>query len=99
VTDIAIEIHPAALLEAQAAADWYRKRNDAAANAFLSELDRVIRMIASNPRQWPLFVGGCRRLVFRRFPFSVVYREKAEKIQIIALVHSKRKPGYWTNRF
>jgi plasmid stabilization system protein ParE len=93
-----IEIHPSALLEAQAAAAWYRERSYSAADAFLLELDRAMDMIASSPRRSPVFIGECRRLVLRRFPFSVVYREKSGTIQVVAIAHGKRKPGYWTNR-
>jgi toxin ParE1/3/4 len=39
-----------------------------------------------------------RRLVMRRFPFSVVYLDDPDLITIIAVAHSKRKPGYWKDR-
>lgn|ERR1700722_1357417 len=34
-----------------------------------------------------------RRLVLHRFPFSIVYLDKADVVNIVAVAHSKRKPG------
>lgn len=54
-----IELHPEAVLEAEGAYRWYRDRNDAAAEAFLAELDRAVALISESP-----IVG--------RFTFTVV---------------------------
>ena len=44
-----VEVHPDAVLEAQAAYRWYRDRSDAAAEAFLTELDRAVELILESP--------------------------------------------------
>jgi len=36
-------------------------------------------------------------LVLRRFPFGVVYRVLAGEIQVVAVAHHRRKPGYWAD--
>ena len=41
-----LEVHPEAVLEAQAAYRWYRDRNNTAAEAFLAELDRAVEAIS-----------------------------------------------------
>jgi hypothetical protein len=33
-----------------------------------------------------------------RYPFSIIYREMPREIQIIAVAHAKRRPGYWAKR-
>jgi hypothetical protein len=33
-----------------------------------------------------------------RIPYFVVFREFAREIQIIAVAHAKRRPGYWNKR-
>jgi len=38
------------------------------------------------------------RFLLRRFPFSVAYREVRETVQVVAVVHGRRKPGYWKGR-
>jgi plasmid stabilization system protein ParE len=93
-----IVIHPNAVSEAQAALDWYRERSDSAANAFITEMDHAVERILQNPEMWPLYIGGTKRFVMQRFPFSVVYRQTADAIQVLAFAHAKRKPGYWKKR-
>jgi hypothetical protein len=33
-----------------------------------------------------------------RFPFAVVYRELPSVIQVLAVAHGHRRPGYWKTR-
>ena len=77
---------------------WYRERNASAAGVFLTEIDRAIEKIAEAPEAWPPYIGGTRRFVLRHFPFSVVYREVRASIEVIAIAHARRKPGYWKDR-
>jgi len=93
-----IDVHPEAVAEAQAAAEWYRERSNSAANAFVAEIDHAIERISERPELWPLYVQGTRRFLLHSFPFSVVFREVFGKTQIIAVAHAKRRPGYWRSR-
>jgi plasmid stabilization system protein ParE len=93
-----VEFHPRALEEARAAYQWYMARSTAAASAFLSEIDLALARIAEAPDRWPAYMRGTRRYLLRRFPYSVVFRETADKIQVIAVAHGRRRPGYWKNR-
>lgn len=93
-----IDVHPEAIAEARAAAEWYREKSDSAANAFLAEIDYAVEKISQSPGTWPPYFRGTRRFVLQRFPFSLVYREAFESIQIVAVAHAKRRPGYWKNR-
>lgn len=93
-----INIHPEAVAEAQAAYRWYRERSETAAEAFLAELDRAIELISESPLRWPLYLQGTRHFLLRRFPFAVVYRELGEDLQVVAIAHGRRKPGYWRDR-
>ena len=92
-----VDIHPEAIAEAQAANRWYRQRSASAADAYLAELDLAVEAIAENPEMWPRYVHGTRRYILHRFPFYLVYRETAGRIEIIAVAHGRRKPGYWKN--
>jgi len=93
-----IDVHPEAVAEARAAAQWYRERSALAADAFLVELDRAVERIAENPEMYPHYVRGTRRYLLQRFPFFFVYREIAGKLEIVAIAHGRRKPGYWKKR-
>jgi toxin ParE1/3/4 len=39
-----------------------------------------------------------RRYLLHKFPFSVVYFERSDFIEVIAVAHHRRKPGYWWKR-
>ena len=41
---------------------------------------------------------GVKRLMLRRFPYSVVVSERATEIFVIAFAHHARRPGYWRER-
>ncbi len=93
-----VDIHPEAVAEPQAAYRRYRERNEIAAAAFLAELDRAIELLSEGPMRWPTHLHGTRRFLLRRFPFAVVYREAGHTIQVVAVAHRRRKPGYWKER-
>jgi plasmid stabilization system protein ParE len=98
MTEKIVEFHPAAAQEAVIARQWYAERSLVAARAFLRELTHAVKQVAEAPDRWPNYEHDTRRYVFPRFPFSIIYRVVGDKIQIIAVAHAKRKPGYWKER-
>jgi plasmid stabilization system protein ParE len=98
LTRRAVQVHPAALEEAEAATGWYAERSRRAAQRFLNELGRAIEQVSEHPEQHPAFVFGTRRIVLSKFPYVIVFRETATAVQIVAIAHGRRRPGYWRNR-
>jgi plasmid stabilization system protein ParE len=94
----AVEVHPLAADEAEAAERWYRERNETAATRFRRELDRAVGLIAERPEAAPPYVANTRRFLLRRFPFVVVYRVFSERVQVVAVAHARRRPHYWLQR-
>jgi plasmid stabilization system protein ParE len=94
----AVEVHPLAADEAEAAERWYRDRNETASTRFRGELDRVVELIAERPEAAPPYVGNTRRFLLRRFPFFVVYRVHNDHVEVVAVAHARRRPGYWVQR-
>jgi plasmid stabilization system protein ParE len=90
--------HPQAAAEYEAAFDWYFERSALAASKFVSELNTAVEMIADGPQRWPSHIHGTRKFNLRRFPFIVVYQETSSSIQILAVAHGRRRPGYWKER-
>jgi len=93
-----LEIHPAALLELKSAVAWYLERNQTAALNFVAELDRAIDLVVASPRRWPRSTYRTHKFVIRRFPFAIIYREKETFVQVLAVAHGHRRPGYWKDR-
>jgi toxin ParE1/3/4 len=93
-----LEIHPSALEELKLALSWYLERNETAAFKFAAELDRAMNLLTSAPQRWPAGEHGSRKFALRRFPFAIFYREQQAAIQVLAIAHGHRRPGYWKDR-
>jgi plasmid stabilization system protein ParE len=98
MTSRQIYFHPAAVEEPEATARWYRERSSRAAARFIDEINRVIDRLFDAPGRWPPGLHGTRKIRFPCFPFAVIYRESKEMIQILAVAHDRRQPGYWRAR-
>ena len=93
-----VQFHEEASTKYEAAFDWYLARSELAASKFVEELSRAIALIAEAPQRWPDIMSGTRKFRPQRFPFAVVYRELPAIIQILAIAHGRRQPGYWKER-
>jgi plasmid stabilization system protein ParE len=94
-----IKYNSEARAEADAAAAFYYERNPATAAKFLDELAFIIEEIRYGPQRWPFEIGTqAQRLRFRRFPFTVYYRNDLHEVNILAIAHTSRRPGYWKSR-
>ena len=93
-----VEFHEAASLELEAAFDWYLERSEPAASRFVAELSRAISKIGESPNRWPEGNHGTRKFLLQRFPFAFIYRELSSSIQVVAVAHGHRRPGYWRER-
>ena len=92
-----LEMHPEAVAEAREARLWYADRSPDAAAKFFGELERALDRIAEAPKRWPA-KSGVRKYVMRRFPFLVLFRVLDAKVEVIAVAHARRRPGYWADR-
>ena len=97
-----LSIARAASRELEHAVRWYRKHvGTGIADAFLNTVDEALAAILETPETSPLWPGEAdvhRKLIGRRFPFSIAYRIRHENIRVLAIVHHKRRPFYWRKR-
>jgi toxin ParE1/3/4 len=93
-----IEFHEDAATEYEEAVDWYIERSYLAAQKFSAEVSQAIENVVKTPQRWPNHLLGTRRFFLRHFPFAVIYRDLPLVIQIIAVAHGRRRPGYWKKR-
>jgi hypothetical protein len=68
------------------------------ADGFYEELLPALDRVQLRPSLYPPYLYSTQRVVLGRYPFSIVYRELPHDIQIIAVAHAKRRPGYWATR-
>jgi plasmid stabilization system protein ParE len=84
------------------AARWYDTHRVGLGLEFLDAVGTAVAGISENPRMGSLVPGvtdqGIRRRPVRRFPYHVVYMELSDRLQILAIAHDRRRPGYWVGR-
>jgi plasmid stabilization system protein ParE len=93
-----VRLHPEAEKELRIAYLWYLERNTTVAESFVAEVDHAIGVVGEKPVRWPKLTKSIRRYVFPRFPFMLVYRVKPTYVEVIAIAHQKKRPGYWQVR-
>ncbi len=96
---ISIRLHPAARREIQRAFAWYLKEaGSRIAAGFLDDLEHTQNLLKTHPEIGEHGGSHTRRLIFQRYPYTVVYRVKGETLEIVAIAHHSRHPEYWAGR-
>lgn len=91
--------HPEAIADAEKARDWYAERSAMAARGFLLELSDAVAAVVEAPERWPLGPSGTRRYpLLGRYPFTLVYSLRGERVEIVAVAYHKRRPEFWLSR-
>lgn len=90
-----VQLHPEALAEYGEAVAFYEERAPGLGRELFEEVQRVLGVIAENPALGSPFDGPYRRAYCRRFPFAVIYREDDDIVWVQAVMHLRRRPGYW----
>jgi plasmid stabilization system protein ParE len=93
-----LEYHPGTWTDVREAIDWYWDQSQLAALDFGDELKAALARLRESPQACLPYLYSTRRMLLDRFPFSVVFRERLHDIQIIAIAHARRHPGYWATR-
>jgi toxin ParE1/3/4 len=88
----------AARAEFDAAALWYEDRQAGLGAQFVSEINRVVELIANHPERFPVKHLEIRCVQARRFPYSVFFRPEANRVVVLAVFHARRNPAVWQAR-
>ena len=67
-------------------------------DALIVEISEALEAICDAPLRWPKYVHGTHRFLLRRFPFPIIYLDDPDFVNIVAVAHFKRRPGYWRQR-
>lgn len=72
--------------------------------ATTSEVSRWFNALLEAPLTWPEWPDAptlgspVRRALLRRFPFAIAYQALEDRIMVIAIAHTSRRPFYWAKR-
>jgi plasmid stabilization system protein ParE len=92
------------LVKPQAEADiaeafrWYEQQRSGLGQRFLAAVDAAIAGIAENPRRYAAVHSEVRRGPVRGFPYSLYFREEANRVVILTVAHQRRDPKVWRKR-
>lgn len=92
------DFHPEARLEYREAATYYESRRSGLGAAFSVEVEATIQRILEAPDRWRCIEQDVRTCRTRTFPYTILYTVESNSVLIIAVMHLRRKPGYWRDR-
>ena len=65
---------------------------------FAAEVRAAIGQVLEHPLSGTPARAGTRRKLLARFPYSLIYLPHPRQITIFAVMHHRRRPGYWLDR-
>jgi plasmid stabilization system protein ParE len=75
------------------------RRSTEAAERLLDDLRAACDAIAENPARFAQYpYGGGRYRQLSRFPYIIIFEEGERFIDVFAIAHTNRRPGYWHHR-
>lgn len=91
--------HDRAKAELDEAVDWYERRRVGLGTELKYSVGETVRQICKNPHAGSRYrATKFRYVLVRRFPYVVYYSEGTQAIQITAVAHGSRRPGFWKSR-
>jgi plasmid stabilization system protein ParE len=80
------------------AALFYEMAHANLGDDFLDDIRFAIDAVRERPKLGVEVGYGFRRVLVRRFPFSVIYFFEPGQIVVVAVAHQSRSPDYWKGR-
>lgn len=96
--NLPVTFHRAASEEFIEASAWYESKRIGLALEFITEIERCVVQASAHPLQFAVVRENIRRVVARRFPYSVYFRAEEKRIVVLAVFHGSRAPAIWQDR-
>ncbi len=80
------------------ARDWYEKQSAGLGGEFVRALEAAVAIAARSPDSFPSMPGDFRRVLLRRFPYSLVYQQLDDTLVVLACFHHRRDPRMLSDR-
>jgi plasmid stabilization system protein ParE len=95
---VKVSLHPEADEEFAGAVRYYSEISPELGVRFYREMERLFREACAGPECFRKFDPPARRHFSRDFPYAIIFLEKPDCVWIAAVMHMKRRPGYWRER-
>ena len=93
-----IFFRPEARAEVLEAQTWYESRAVGLGLEFARAVEAAVASASRNPEAFTYVAGACRRVLLRKFPFSLVFRVRGDELLVLAVFHHRRNPSELTQR-
>jgi plasmid stabilization system protein ParE len=91
-------LSPTADREFEAAAEWYEEQKEGLGAEFVTEVQDALDRIGQMPELHSVVYKDLRRARVGRFPYNIYYRILADRVEVLAVIHGRRKPSVWQSR-
>ena len=88
----------AARLEYDEAASWYEGQRSGLGAEFVAEIERALQQACEMPQRFPQMLADVRCVRVRRFPYSIFFRIRSDRLIVLSVFHARRAPGIWRER-
>jgi len=93
-----VRFDPDARSEFLSAVQYYEDCQKGLGHRFRSVVENAVGRITEAPLQYRTLRSPFRRFLLPKFPYAIIYSIEPDHIRIIAVAHTKRKPGFWYDR-
>jgi len=87
-----ISFRPEARSEILEARNWYESRARGLGQEFARSVDAAVSTAAGMPELFSPIVGAFRRVLLRKFPYSLVFSVFGNELLVVAVFHHRRHP-------
>lgn len=88
----------AAQLEYDEAANWYEAQRPGLGGEFVAEIEQALLQACEMPQRFPKMLADVRCVRVRRFPYSIFFRIRSDRLIVLSVFHARRAPGIWRER-
>ena len=87
-----VTLRPRAEWDIDDAYAWYEERSPGLGEVFLRSVEACFARIVRHPEAYVIADGRVRRARLNRFPYAVYYVIRDDRIDVLAVYHSRRRP-------
>jgi toxin ParE1/3/4 len=93
-----IGFDPDARAEFLAAIAYYEECGKGLGHRFRDTVEIKLDHIRQMPLHYQVLHPPFRRCLVPKFPYAIIFSIEPDFILVLAVAHTKRKPGYWLER-
>lgn len=93
-----IRYHPQVRHDLREILSWYDSRSDRAGDRFFAEFESTVQALLSDKLQGFLIDEFARKILLKKFPYSITYEVDRDTLYVFVVKHQKRRPGLGMQR-